>query len=241
MTERKLSPEQIDQLFAFCKKKGVKHYDLQIELVDHMASAIEQKWEETPDLSLAEALPSAYLQFGIYGFSKFHKIREKALQKKYTRLQWQYILEFYRLPKIIMTIAISLSLFTIIRLSSNITLLSLILLGIYATSLLVYFLFFHKNKSRIELTTGKSFMQIDYLNAVRGSLFAVGFVPFNLLTITSIVLKEFQFSQTSIYILELITSFSITLFIYIMIALISHVPQRIKEDFIREFPQFVKS
>jgi hypothetical protein len=84
-------------------------------------------------------------------------------------------------------------------------------------------------------------MQIDYLNAIRGSLFAVGFVPFNLLTITSIVLKEFQFSQTSIYILELITSFLITLFVYIMIALISHVPQRIKEDFIREFPQFVKS
>jgi hypothetical protein len=241
MTERKLTTDQIDQLFTFCKKKGVKHYDLQIELVDHMASAIEHRWEENLDTSFTEALPSAYRQFGIYGFSKFKKIREKALRKKYTRLQWQYIGEFYRLPKIILTIAISLSLFTAIRLSSNLTLLSLILLGIYAVSLLIYIVVFYKNKSPLELTTGKSFLQIDYLNSIRGSLFAVGFLPFNLLNIASIVLREFHFSQTGIYMLELITSFFIILFVYIMFALVSYVPRRVKEDFIREFPQFVKS
>lgn len=238
---RKLNETEIRELFAFCKKKGVKHYDLKIELVDHMASAIEEKWEENSTITFTEAFPSVYKQFGIYGFSKFKENREKALRKKYTRLQWKYIGEFYRLPKIIMTIAISLSLFTTIRLSSDITLLSLILLGIYATSLLVYFLFFHKNKSQLELTTGKSFLQIDYLNSIRGSLFAVGFIPFNLLTITSIVRREFHFSQTGIYLVELLTSFLIPLFVYLMIALVSYVPRRIKEDFIRDFPQFVKS
>ena len=238
---KKLSEIQIIELFAFCKKKGVKHYDLQIELVDHMASAIEQRWDEDPDLSFAEVIPSAYRQFGIYGFSKFQIIREDALRKKYKRIQWQYIGEFYRLPKIIMTIAISLSLFTTIRLSSNLIVLSLILLGIYAMSLLVYFLFFYKNKSRIELTTGKSFLQLEYLKSIHGTLLSVGFLPFNLLIVNSVLIREFQFSHTCIYFMELLTSFLITLFVYVMIAMYSYIPQLIKEDFIHEFPQFVKS
>lgn len=241
MNERKLTNEETDQLFAFCRKHGVNYYDLQIELADHLASAIEQRWLENPELTLAEALPAAYRQFGIYGFSKFREIKEKALRKKYTRLQWQYIAEFYRLPKIIMTIAISLLLFVAMKTSSNLVLLGLISLGIYAISLLVYFVFFSGKESQLELTTGKSFLQIDYLNSIRGSIFAVGFIPFNLLTITSIVLREFQFSQTGIYLLELLTSFLITLFAYIMIAMLTYIPQRIKEDFTREYPQFVKS
>lgn len=241
MSDRKLSPLQIQELFAFCKKKGVKHYDLQIELVDHLASAIEQRWLKNPELTLAETLPTAYKQFGIYGFSKFQEIKEKALRQKYTRLLWQYIGEFYRLPKIIMTIAISLLLFVAMKMSSNLVLLGLISLVVYATSLLVYFVFFSKKESHLELTTGKSFLQIDYLNSILSSLFAVGFIPFNLLNITSIVLKEFKFSQPSIYILELLTAFLITLFVYIMVAMCSYIPRRIKEDFIRDFPQFVKS
>ena len=238
---KKLSEIQIIELFAFCKKRGVRYYDLQIELVDHLASAIEQKWEENQDLTLAEALPSAYKQFGIYGFSKFQMVKGKALRKKYSRLQWQYIREFYRLPKIIMTIAFSLSIFTTIRLSSNLTILSLILLCIYVVILLFYFLFFHNKNSQLELTTGKSFMQIDYLNSIRGSFLAIGFMPFNLLTVISVVLREFRLSPTLIYSLELTASFLITLFAYILIAMFSYTPQRIKEDFTREFSQFVKS
>jgi hypothetical protein len=241
MKTDKLTSIQIQELFAFCKKKGVKHYDLQIELVDHLASAIEQKWEENPELTLAEALPAAYNQFGIYGFSKFKESREKALRKKYNRLLWHYIGEFYRLPKIIMTIAISLLLFVLMKISSNLTLLGLVFLGIYAVSLIIYFVVFSKNETQLELTTGKSFLQIDYLNSMRGSLLSVGFIPFNLLTITSILLKESHLSQSGAYTLELFTSFLITLFAYIMIAMCSYIPRRIKEDFTREYPQFVKS
>lgn len=241
MTARKLTQLQIQELFAFCRKKGIKHYDLQIELVDHLASSIEQKWLEKPELSIAEALPEAYKQFGIYGFSKFQEIKEKSLRRKYTRLQWQYIGEFYRLPKIIATIAISLLLFFAIKSASNLTLFGLVFLVIYAFALLIYFVVFSKKKSSLELTTGKSFLQIDYLHSVQGSMFAVGFIPFNLLTITSIAIKEFHFSQMGISILELLTSFFITFFIYVMIAMFFYLPQRIKADFIREYPQFVKA
>jgi hypothetical protein len=238
---KKLTEAQIDELFSFCKRKGVKHYDLQIELVDHLASSIEQRWLENPELILAEALPAAYKQFGINGFSKFQEIKEKALRKKYTRLQWQYIGEFYRLPKIILTIALSLSLYTAIRLSTDSTILSLIILGIYAFALLIYFGVFHQNKSQLELNTGKLFLQIEYLRSVRRTLLAVGFMPIYLLNITNLIIREFHLTQAGISVLELITSFLITFFVFILIAMYSYIPKRIKDDFTRDFPQFVKS
>lgn len=37
----KLSAQQIDQLYAFTRQHFVEWYDLQSELVDHLANAIE--------------------------------------------------------------------------------------------------------------------------------------------------------------------------------------------------------
>jgi len=45
MNEWKLTPEQIEELFAFCSKRNVKEYEIQAELVDHMASSIEIQFD----------------------------------------------------------------------------------------------------------------------------------------------------------------------------------------------------
>ena len=41
-----LTHKQIDQLFAFTKKKMVRYYDLQVELVDHLAARIEEEMDD---------------------------------------------------------------------------------------------------------------------------------------------------------------------------------------------------
>jgi hypothetical protein len=38
-----LNQEQIEALFRFCEKKSVRYYDLQVELVDHLAERIEEE------------------------------------------------------------------------------------------------------------------------------------------------------------------------------------------------------
>jgi hypothetical protein len=45
MTERKLNPAQIEELFAFCCKRNINEYGIQAELVDHLASSIEIQLE----------------------------------------------------------------------------------------------------------------------------------------------------------------------------------------------------
>jgi hypothetical protein len=49
----KLSSTQIEKLYAFTRQHYVEYYDLQTELVDHLANAIEAQWEENPGLTLS--------------------------------------------------------------------------------------------------------------------------------------------------------------------------------------------
>ena len=76
MEARKLTEEEIDRLFGFCTKHYVPEYDLQVELVDHLASGIEDQWAENPDIPFPVALNKTFGRFGIFGFSKIKSQKE---------------------------------------------------------------------------------------------------------------------------------------------------------------------
>ncbi|WP_348824628.1 hypothetical protein [Flavobacterium aestuarii] len=109
----KLSAQQIDQLFTFTRQHYVEWYDLQSELVDHLANAIEQEWEQNPNRSFEEILSKEFQKFGVFGFMDVVEERQKFLNKKYSRLIWSYYREFFGLPKIILTIALVYGIHTI--------------------------------------------------------------------------------------------------------------------------------
>ncbi|GAB3419496.1 hypothetical protein [Niabella aquatica] len=106
-----LTEEQIQYLYKFCEKKGVRYYDLQTELVDHLSEAIEAKIAANAALSFDEALMSVYKGFGITGFSRVIAERETALTKSYNRARWRYFKDFFTYPKI----AVSLLLFFLLN------------------------------------------------------------------------------------------------------------------------------
>ena len=82
----KLSDNQIEQLYQFTCQHYVEYYDLQTELVDHLANAIEAQWEENPKLSFEEALLLEFKKFGVFGFMEVVEKREVVLNKKYNIL-----------------------------------------------------------------------------------------------------------------------------------------------------------
>lgn len=102
----KISAEQIEQLYAFTRKHFVDYYDLQTELVDHMANAIEDRWQEQPNLTFDQALQIEFKKFGIFGFMSVVEQRQLALTKKYNKLIWISFRAFFELPKILLTIAL---------------------------------------------------------------------------------------------------------------------------------------
>lgn len=100
----KLSPSQIEQLYTFTRQHYVEYYDLQTELVDHLANAIEEQWKENPKLSFEEALQIEFKKFDVFGFSNVVEQRRKVLNKKYNSLIWKHFKAFFKIPKIIITV-----------------------------------------------------------------------------------------------------------------------------------------
>lgn len=114
----KLNPSQIDQLYLFTRQHYVEWYDLQSELVDHLANAIETEWEQNPKRTFDEALDKEFKKFGVFGFMDVVEKRQAVLGKKYNSLVWQHFKEFFSIPKMVLTIAMTLVLFSILKISS---------------------------------------------------------------------------------------------------------------------------
>jgi hypothetical protein len=222
---KKLSDQQIESLYDFCRKHYVPYYDLQIELVDHLAAGIEERWKQDDSLSFDDALHAKFKLFGIHGFSHIKKEKKRALQRKYRHIQWKLVGEYYTVPKIFMTIAITLLLYTGFRLSNNNNLLAFTLLSVYCMAFLGYYFLHYKKTLKLNLAPGKKFIISDVYRSTISAIGAAAFLPIHLYNIY----------------LDLILSFLITFYGIILIVMAIYVPKRIKEDFESEFPQFVRS
>ena len=107
----KLSTEQIEHLFNFTKKHYVEHYDVQVELVDHLANAIEDQWKENPNILFEDALQTEFKKFGVFGFTSLVEQKKSALQSHYWKIIKKEFISFFSIPKIILTIVMFYVLF----------------------------------------------------------------------------------------------------------------------------------
>lgn len=99
----RLNEQQIEQLYTFTRQHYVEWYDLQSELVDHLANAIEEQWQQNPKLAFDEALNLEFKKFGVFGFMDVVEKRQGALNKKYKKLVFNELKTFFSIPKIIGT------------------------------------------------------------------------------------------------------------------------------------------
>ncbi|MEG1267460.1 MAG: hypothetical protein RSE19_13375 [Myroides sp.] len=111
--EKRLTNQQIDQLFNFTKKHLVEHYDVQVELVDHLANSIEDQWKENPNILFEDALQTEFKKFGIFGFTGLVEQKQVALQNHYWRIIKKEFISFFSIPKVILTVVMFYVLFQI--------------------------------------------------------------------------------------------------------------------------------
>lgn len=110
-----LNAEQIERLYAFTREHFVEWYDLQSEFVDHLANAIEQQWEQQPELEFETALQAEFKKFGVFGFMEIVEQRQAALTRKYHGILWKHFRTFFGIPNILLTIAMVYALFLILK------------------------------------------------------------------------------------------------------------------------------
>lgn len=240
MSKRKLTTEEIDDLYKFCEDQGVRYYDLQIELVDHLGSSIENIWEQDSTVSFQDALDETNKSFKDKGFKTFQKEKKRTLQEKYSRTHRQYIKDFFRWPRVIKTTSYSLALFTAFRFSNKDDFMVLFLM-----CLLLFFILYQtlisSNRFKFRQVPQKSFLILRIGSYMRLSAIAVIFLPLNLGNLIrddvklSVLLRE-----NNLYV-ELVFTIAFTLTALAVLVLSKYIPERINADFTREFPQFVKS
>lgn len=101
----RITQNQILELYKFTRKHYVEHYDLQTELVDHLANGIERQWAQYPNLSFEEAKQKEFQKFGVFGFMDVVAERQKAMGRKYRRILWGFFKDWWSMPKIMATLS----------------------------------------------------------------------------------------------------------------------------------------
>lgn len=103
-----LTQEQIDSLFAFCRRHSVRYYDVQVELVDHFANAIEDILKRDSSKSFDQARDEVYKSFGFGGFKTIIQEKIQAVRRNHRREMWNTFKSLFRMPLLVFTLMVLL-------------------------------------------------------------------------------------------------------------------------------------
>ena len=140
----KLSEVEINKLFRFTEKKMVHWYDLQIEIVDHLASCIEDEMTADSKLTFDLALEKVYNGFGIFGFAKIVQERQIQLAKMAKSKWWNEFRNLFQWPNAILLVMI-VSLITTVAYAVDSNILYELFLIVYLTIIAAYFIYVIKD------------------------------------------------------------------------------------------------
>jgi len=97
-----LNKSQLQHISNLIEMKGVKYYDVNMELTDHMASEVEEILNNE-HIKYKEAVKIAFLRYNRFHFMKIEEEKEKKVRKQANRLFWRSLLQFFTFPKIAFT------------------------------------------------------------------------------------------------------------------------------------------
>jgi len=231
MNERKLTPEQIDELYAFCSKRNVYEYEIQTELVDHMASSIEAQLNQNTSLSFYEALGITYSKFGVNGFKEIVKIKRKMFRRKYNILFLKFLVSFFQVPRIILTIVLTVSLYLIFwYFDEN----QAILKSIGCIAIFLNILYMAITHPPYQKEGKRSFIIIYYFNRLRIS---TGLILSGLFFVTTHS-GEYFTVQSATW-LNLLISFLIVFIFIVTYILMIYMPKLLNQHFKEQFPNIL--
>jgi uncharacterized membrane protein len=99
-----LTDARVQALFTFCSRHYVRYYDVQIELVDHMANAVEGMMTERPQLSFEAAVELVYISFGSKGFGPIVQEKTRVLGRRNRRELKAMAMQCFSWPTAVLTV-----------------------------------------------------------------------------------------------------------------------------------------
>jgi hypothetical protein len=159
----KLTQSHIEELYLFTRQHYVEYYDVQTELVDHLANDIEQILEENPKLSFDDARDKSFKKFGIFGFMNIVNSKESQMTKKYFKLILKFVKEWFQLPKTVLTLLIFFGFYQLQKVPNADIVYNAIFIGIIFAQITLIILNSRKLKKKFK-TTNKKWLFENIIN-----------------------------------------------------------------------------
>ncbi|MBT8297131.1 MAG: hypothetical protein KJO52_02275, partial [Maribacter sp.] len=211
----------------------VEHYDVQLELVDHLANGIEEQMAVKPKLSFKEALDLEFKKFGVFGFHDIIKEKTNAMNKRYWKILFRFYMEYFKPPKVLMLFATSTLLFLLLKALPVET--SKYIPGLAIMLVLVLFLMnIFRNKRRQSSKTRK--WLLEDMIAANGNIFMY----------LNFVLQILLFPNLIKWPLASSLGMFIISFVVVLIGILFHVmvnviPQKAEELLAKTYPEYKMS
>jgi hypothetical protein len=225
----KLTEIQIEELYKFTRKHYVEHYDVQTELVDHLANDIEKICTENPILSFEQARDKSFKKFGIFGFMNVVDAKQRQLSKKYNKILFRFMKEWFSLPKIIISASIFLFFYLLMSLKISTFYLSTLMILLALVDVFLAQKLVNKSK-RIFKEKGKKYLLEELMYRV--GAFSSILVFSNIFNLSSF-LEHNETVYVKIFICGLIT----LAILYSYIALII-IPKKAEELLQETYPEY---
>jgi len=230
----KLTNQQINSLYTFTRQHYVEYYDLQTELVDHLANDIETIWIDTPSLTFERARDQSFKKFGVYGFMDVIEKRQKTMHKRYLKYLWNYLKEWFKLPQIIITLTIFSGFYMLFNLEISIIVSYYIFAGlvfIFSTFALFKGIMLKKEAKRRQKASSKTWMLQEII--FQQNTGGIGIFYLNMFSFCT--LDEYIFSSS---ITILITSICFTIAVLVLYISYSVFPKQAEKLLNETYPEY---
>lgn len=225
----KITKEQIEELFAFTRKHYVEYYDVQIELVDHMANDIEEILRSNPELSFEEAKVISFKKFGVFGFMDVLDSRVEALGRRYLKLFWSFIQEWFQFPKLLLTLFLIAGVYTFLGFQiSNIITYSIF--GLYIFYLAYRMFYWRRTYKKKTQKTKKKWLMEGYIYGTTGT----GVLFINLV-IQTLIFLDLNTSNNYVKLLYSIVVVGVILAFHVLLEVIPKKAEELLETTHQEY------
>jgi hypothetical protein len=159
-----LNKSQLDHISRLIEVKGVNFYDVKMEMTDHIASEVEELLDGE-NIEYMAAVKKVFLRYDRFHFMRIEEEQQKKLQKQVWKQFKKGFLQFFTIPKIIITIALFL-IYSILIQYVNYSVITIALMSITIVGVVV--LVRRKNKSLgkelyIQLQTFNSYLHLGLI------------------------------------------------------------------------------
>lgn len=102
--KRELSCVDVSRISTYVESMGVDFYDVQVEIVDHIASEIEVQLEAFPERPFREVFDTTLASFDNFESLLYEK--QSQVMRQYNRYFKKTINDFFRWPRLVFTAAL---------------------------------------------------------------------------------------------------------------------------------------